>query len=61
MDPEHRDRMIKTWGLIEATRDEVLRLRDEIELARTTVSRSHRLLSRTQRSAHRDTEPPKPL
>jgi len=58
MDPEHRDRMIKTWELIETTRDEVLRLRDEIELARNTVSRSHRLLSRTQRSAHRVTDPP---
>jgi len=61
MDAEHRHLITKTWELIEVTRDEVLRLREEIELARNTVNRSHVLLSRTQRSAHRVKEPPKPL
>ena len=46
MDSDHRDLLMKTWELIETTREEVLRLRDEIELARNTVARSQQLLSR---------------
>ena len=46
MDAEHRELLIKTWELIETTRDEVLRLREEIRLARDTVARSQKLLSR---------------
>ena len=46
MDSEHRDLLMKTWELIETTREEVLQLREEIELARNTVARSQKLLSR---------------
>jgi hypothetical protein len=53
MDSENRDLLMKTWGLIETTRDEVLRLREEIELARKTVDRSQRLLLRIGPSADR--------
>jgi len=61
MDFQHRDLMTKTWELIETTRDEVLRLRDEIEFARKTVDRSQRLLLRTRPSADRGERPAKPL
>jgi chorismate mutase len=54
MDSEHRDRMTKTWALIETTRREISQLREEIESARGTIDRTQRLLSRTQapRQAH---------
>jgi hypothetical protein len=61
MDSENRDLLMKTWGLIETTRDEVLRLREEIELARKTVDRSQRLLARTGPSKNRGERPAKRL
>jgi hypothetical protein len=61
MDSAQRDLMMKTWELIETTRDEVLRLREEIELARKSIDRSQRLLSRTGPSADRGERPAKPL
>ena len=48
MDGEHRALLIKTLELIETTRGEISRLRQEIELTRITVDRSHDLLSRTR-------------
>ena len=47
MDGEHRAMLIKTLELIETTRGEISRLRQEIELTRITVDRSQDLLSRT--------------
>jgi hypothetical protein len=61
MDPEHCDLLMKTWELIKTTRNEVSRLREEIELTRSTVDRSHKLLSRTLPSAPRVTASAKPL
>jgi hypothetical protein len=61
MDTEHRDLMTKTWELIETTRDEVLRLREEIELARNAVGRSQQLLSRSEPSQEAIERPAKPL
>jgi hypothetical protein len=61
MDSENRNLMMKTWELIGTTRDEVLRLREEIELARKTVDRSQRLLLRTGPSADRGERRTKPL
>jgi hypothetical protein len=55
VDSEHRDLLMKTWALIETTRDEVLRLREKIELARDTIERSQRLLSRIEPSPHPST------
>jgi hypothetical protein len=55
MDSEHHALLIKTWKLIETTRDEILQLREEIELARNTIERSKRLLSRTEPSLHPST------
>jgi hypothetical protein len=50
-DSEHRALLIKTGELIEHTRPELSRLREEIETARDTVDRSQRLLSRTEPSS----------
>jgi hypothetical protein len=61
MDSENRDLLMKTWGLIETTREEVVRLREEIELARKTVDRSQRLLARTGPSKDRGERRAKPL
>ena len=61
MDYEHRARLIGTLEVIEATRGEILQLRHEIELARDTVARSQKLLSRTKSSAHHRAEAAKPL
>jgi hypothetical protein len=61
MDSEHHALLIKTWELIETTRGEILRLHKEIELARNTIERSKRLLSRTEPSLHPSTTPAKAL
>jgi hypothetical protein len=50
MDPEHNALLVKTLELIVTTRGETAHLREEIELARSTVNRSYKLLSRTQPS-----------
>jgi len=61
MDSEHRDLLDKTWGLIETTRDEILQLRAEIELARNTIDHSYKLLARTKPFVHRVSGPAKTL
>jgi hypothetical protein len=40
MDAEHRVLLIKTWKLIETTREGVLRLQEEIRLAQNTINQS---------------------
>jgi hypothetical protein len=52
MDCEHRALLISTAELIQATRDEILRVRKDVELARDTVAKSQTLLSRTTSPAH---------
>ena len=44
MDCEHRVLLIRTLEFIEATCDEILRLRHGIELARITIDQSHDLI-----------------
>jgi hypothetical protein len=50
MDPEHNALLVKTLELIATTRGEIAHLREEIELARSTVNRSYKPLSRIQPS-----------
>lgn len=50
MDPEHDALLVKTLELIATTRGEIAHLRAEIELTRSTVNRSYKLLSRAQPS-----------
>jgi hypothetical protein len=45
MPQENGEILVKTWTLIEHTRNEVERLRREIEMARETVDRSRKLLA----------------
>jgi hypothetical protein len=47
VDCEHRALLNRTVEFIEATRDEILRLRHEIEPARIKIDQSHDRLSRT--------------
>jgi hypothetical protein len=61
MDCEHRAMLISTAELIEATRDEILRVRKEVELARDTVAKSQKVLSRTGCSGHHSAEAAKRL
>jgi hypothetical protein len=62
MDLEHRDLMIRTRELIEATRREILELRQEIQLAQDTIDQSQKLLSRTEpTSQSARASRPKPL
>jgi len=61
MDFEHRALLMKTWKLIEVTRDEISQLRHEIELTRDTVERSEKLLSRTEPTKQRIAKPAKAL
>jgi hypothetical protein len=61
MDREHRAVLIKTLELIEATRGEISQLREEIELTRITLDRSHNLLSRTESSSLRRVSVTEPL
>lgn len=61
MDGEHRAMLIRTLELIEATRDEILQLHKEIELARITIDRSQNFLSSTGSASLRRVGAPKPL
>ena len=61
MDREHRAMLVRTLELIEATRDEILQLRKEIELARITIDKSQNLLSRTESASLRRVRAAKPL
>ncbi|HYZ44667.1 MAG TPA: hypothetical protein VE667_07400 [Xanthobacteraceae bacterium] len=50
-----------TLELIGLTRGEISRLRENIKLARRTVDRSQKLLSRVESSQHPTASPAKPL
>ncbi|TMJ93947.1 MAG: hypothetical protein E6G74_18580 [Alphaproteobacteria bacterium] len=52
MDSEHGARLISTVELIAETSAEILRLREEIKLARKTLDRSQKRLSRREASVH---------
>ena len=52
IDSEHRARLISMVELIAETSVEILRLREEIKLARKTLDRSQKRLSRREASVH---------
>ena len=54
MGSENRELLTKARRLIEQTHDEVARLKEEIDTARATISRSQRLLSSMEPGDTRD-------
>jgi hypothetical protein len=61
MDSEHHALLTKTLELIGLTRREISRLHEDIKLARRTVERSQKLLSRVESCEHPIASPAKPL
>ena len=61
MDSEHHALLTMTLEFIGLTRGEISRLRENIKLARRTVDRSQKLLSRVESSQHPTASPAKPL